>query len=187
MAVITGQPLAIGLMLMALIYVGGHVSGGHYNPAVTFAVWVSGGKLKGNMFGYWIAQCLGAITASLTLYVFVQSQLFSMPAGAPFMPAASFETLMTLIFCWVVVTVTSSDTFKGLQGLIIGLTLVSAATFGGMLNPAIASAALIGSLQAGSGVLLNGLTIHFVGPFAGAFLAGILFRFFKNKKVIPTS
>jgi aquaporin Z len=180
LAVITGQPLAIGLMLMALIYVGGHVSGGHYNPAVTLAVWLGGGRLHGNIIGYWIAQCLGAILASLALYFLVQAPLFSLPAGAAFLPAISFELLMTLIFCWVIVTVTSSDNYRGLQGMIIGLTLVAAATFGGMLNPAIAFAALIGSIKSGSAVILQGGLVHIVGPLVGAMLAGLLFKFFRK-------
>jgi aquaporin Z len=57
-------PLAIGSVLMVLVYAGGHVSGGHYNPAVTLAVWLRGRCATADVLAYWIAQILGAFAAS---------------------------------------------------------------------------------------------------------------------------
>ena len=63
-------PLAIGAALMVMVYAGGHVSGGHYNPAVTLAVWLRGRCPSGDVPAYMVAQALGAVAASfLTLYL----------------------------------------------------------------------------------------------------------------------
>ena len=58
-------PLAIGSALMIMVYAGGHVSGGHYNPAVTLAVWLRGRCPTADVPAYWISQILGAFAASL--------------------------------------------------------------------------------------------------------------------------
>src|SRR5215831_3618763 len=58
-------PLAIGSGLMVMIYAGGHISGGHYNPAVTLGVWVRGRCATADVAPYWISQILGAVVAAL--------------------------------------------------------------------------------------------------------------------------
>src|SRR5690349_18541750 len=60
-------PLAIGSILMVMIYAGGHVSGGHYNPAVTLGVWVRGRCATADVLPYWIAQVIGAVLAAIVL------------------------------------------------------------------------------------------------------------------------
>src|SRR6266566_5122642 len=60
-------PLAIGSALMVMIYAGGHVSGGHYNPAVTLGVWIRGRCATQDLVPYWVAQVLGAVLAALVL------------------------------------------------------------------------------------------------------------------------
>src|ERR1700689_3531437 len=63
-------PLAIGSALMIMVYAGGHVSGGHYNPAVTLAVWLRGKCPASDVPPYWISQILGAaLAALLTIYL----------------------------------------------------------------------------------------------------------------------
>ena len=59
-------PLAIGGTLMVMVYMGGHVSGGHYNPAVSLAVMMRGGIAAAEMLRYWAAQLLGGLAASFT-------------------------------------------------------------------------------------------------------------------------
>src|SRR4029078_8397376 len=72
-------PLAIGSSLMIMVYMGGHVSGGHYNPAVSLAVFLRGKMASpGEFLGYVVSQLAGAITAALATYV---------PAGHTFAPA----------------------------------------------------------------------------------------------------
>src|ERR1700677_5150287 len=63
-------PIAIGSTLMILVYAGGHVSGGHYNPAVTLAVWLRGRCPTADVIPYWVSQILGAVAASyVVLYL----------------------------------------------------------------------------------------------------------------------
>src|SRR5471030_3271354 len=63
-------PLAIGAALMVMIYAGGHVSGAHYNPAVTLAVWLRGRCATADVIPYWVSQILGALAAAaLALYL----------------------------------------------------------------------------------------------------------------------
>src|SRR5476649_1297781 len=61
-------PLAIGSALMIMVYAGGHVSGGHYNPAVTLAVWLRGRCAAADVLPYWISQILGALAAACVVY-----------------------------------------------------------------------------------------------------------------------
>src|SRR6266536_2129840 len=61
-------PLAIGSALMVMIYAGGHLSGGHYNPAVTLGVWIRGRCATSDVVPYWIAQLVGAAAAALALH-----------------------------------------------------------------------------------------------------------------------
>ena len=65
----TGNPLAIGIMLMVMIYMGGHVSGAHYNPAVSIAIWMRGKMEAKELPGYIAAQIAGAFTASFIYYL----------------------------------------------------------------------------------------------------------------------
>ena len=64
---LTGHPIAIGLILMAMIYAGGHISGGHFNPAVSFAMFLEKTLSLNAMLRYWAAQTLGATLALIKL------------------------------------------------------------------------------------------------------------------------
>ena len=66
-------PLAIGSALMVMVYAGGHISGGHYNPAVSLAVMMRGKATPGEMGGYWVAQVLAGVAAALVVGTFKQS------------------------------------------------------------------------------------------------------------------
>src|SRR3990172_5074234 len=63
-------PLAIGSALMVMVYAGGHISGGHYNPAVTLAVLIRGKATSSDLIGYWMAQIVGAVLAALAVGFF---------------------------------------------------------------------------------------------------------------------
>lgn len=62
-----GGPIGASLALMIMIYAGGHISGAHYNPAVSLAVWIRGLSKIGDMIGYWMAQLAGAIAAAVVV------------------------------------------------------------------------------------------------------------------------
>ena len=67
MGAILGGGLGAALALMVMIYAGGHISGAHYNPAVSLAVWIRGKMSVGEMLGYWMSQLAGAILAALVV------------------------------------------------------------------------------------------------------------------------
>lgn len=92
-------PLAIGASLMVMIFSGGHVSGGHFNPAVTLAVWIRGKLPLKDVIPYWIAQLLAGVVAALVVNQLVASPL----APATHAAGASLivEFLFTFALAWV--------------------------------------------------------------------------------------
>lgn len=131
---------------MVMVYMGGHISGGHYNPAVTLAVWLRG-KLESRLVaGYMFSQILGAFAAALIFYL-VQDRTFSPApaAGVDVWKSILLELLFTFALCSVVLAVATSDRLKGnyIYGLAIGFTVLTGAfsvgsITGGAFNPAVA-------------------------------------------------
>jgi aquaporin Z len=137
-------PLAIGAALMIMVYAGGHVSGGHYNPAVTVAVFLRGRCPAGDVVPYWIAQILGALLASAVVRFFAAGTAVT-PIAVQTGPALLAELLFTFALCWVVLnTATAKATAENSYfGLAIGFTVVVGAfavggISGGAFNPAVA-------------------------------------------------
>src|SRR3974390_1026175 len=94
-------PLAIGSILMVMIYAGGHVSGGHYNPSVTLGVWIRGRCPTRDIVPYWIAQFIGAALAALVLnYLRGEHSATAMQLKAG--PALVAEFLFTFALVYVV-------------------------------------------------------------------------------------
>jgi len=175
-------PLAIGASLMIMVYMGGHVSGGHYNPAVSLAVALRG-KMPGRELGpYMVAQILGAILASLAVRV-VMGQTFA-PAPGPATGVAAallVEALYTFALCIVVLNTACHDRTKGnsFYGLAIGFTIVVAAfagggISGGAFNPAVGVGPTLVHGLMGGGTFAH-LWLYLVGPLAGAGLAATMF------------
>lgn len=174
-------PLAIGSALMIMVYAGGHISGGHYNPAVTIGALIRGKISGGEVPGYIIAQVLGAILAAV-IGAAVLGKGTIMGGGA--MPAnmgAAFtaELLGTFALVWVVLqtATTASTAGNSYYGLAIGFTVVVMAYAlggfgtGGCFNPAIAIGAAMNGL-AGWGTA--GLAI--VADVIGGVLAAFAFK-----------
>ena len=130
-------PLSIGFALMIMVYAGGHISGGHYNPAVSLSALVRGALDKKQLIPYWVSQVLGAIVAVMILTPFVQIPesfgcMFSLPK------IILGEFLFTFALCYVVLNVATSKKTEGnsYYGLAIGSTvLVGAFAVGGILTP----------------------------------------------------
>ncbi len=176
-------PLAIGTGLMIMVYMGGHVSGAHYNPAVSVAL-VMRGKLPGSELApYIVSQLLGAVVASLLVYV-ITGQTFA-PAPAPTASvtgALLVEVLFTFALALVVLNVACSEKTKGnsFYGLAIGFTIATAAFAGGSIsggafNPAVGTGPTIVRALLGGGTF-SSLWLYLVGPFAGAALAAVVFK-----------
>lgn len=171
-------PLAIGAALMVMIFAGGHVSGAHFNPAVTLAVFIRGRCPSKDVIPYWIAQVLAGVVAAL-IAVFLCGK-----SGTPMyisnIPAALVaEFLFTFALAYVVV---NSATAKGtagnsFYGLAIGMTVMVGAfsvgsISGGAFNPAVAIGAAVMKL-----VSFSSIWIHLVADLAGGLCAGLAFKF----------
>ena len=137
-------PLAIGAVLTAMIYAGGHVSGAHYNPAVTFAVWFAGKMNSRDVFPYMITQIIAGGAAALAVLLIKGG-----PAASPMeispLPALIAEVLFTFALCLVILEVAFSKATQGnsYYGIAIGLTVMAGAyavggVSGGVFNPAVA-------------------------------------------------
>ena len=170
--------LAIGGVLMVMVFAGGHISGAHYNPAISMALLVRGGLGWREMLNYWVAQFAGSAAA-----VAIASQLYHVAAAAPralSLPhALTAEFLFTFALGFVVTNVATAKGTKdnSFYGLAIGFTVVAGAYAVGKVSSAIFNPAV--GLAAGAlGVLAWGDVVAYwvVQLIAGA-LAGRLFRF----------
>lgn len=176
-------PLAIGSILMVMVYMGGHVSGGHYNPAVSLGVFLRGKLDAGDLVPYWIAQIAGALAAALVVSL-VAGTTFA-PAPGPRVGALGLMTAELLFTFALVLVVLNTATSKGTEGnsfygLAIGFT-VGAGAFavgpisGGAFNPAVAIGAIVIDATAGDGGLGN-LWMYLVATLAGGAAAAAVFR-----------
>ncbi|HEY0803535.1 MAG TPA: aquaporin [Pseudonocardiaceae bacterium] len=172
-------PLAAGAVLMVMIYAGGHISGGHYNPAVTLAVLLRGRIGLGDAVGYWIAQVVAGVVAGLVGRVIVNPAAVKTLnlSGHALMAAGLVELLFTFALCYVVLNVATSkdQPGNGFFGLAIGFTVAGGAfavggISGGVFNPAVALGGATGGLFAWSTLWLY-LVVQLV---AGA-AAGLVF------------
>lgn len=140
-------PLAIGAALMVMVYAGGHISGAHYNPAVTLAVLVRGRIEWRQAVGYWIAQTVGALVAAAMVGVMVPADPSAKPmtfSGHAVLAAMLAELVFTFALCYVVLNVATSKDHSdnSFYGLAIGFTVLSGAVAvggisGGAFNPAV--------------------------------------------------
>ena len=140
-------PLAAGATLMVMIYAGGHISGGHYNPAVTMAALIRGRIGIGEAVGYWIAQVVGGVVAGVIGRAVVNPPAVSTLTltGHAEAAAAVVELLITFALCYVMLNVATSkdQPGNGFFGLAIGFTVAAGAfavggISGGVFNPAVA-------------------------------------------------
>ena len=175
----SGETLAIGAILMVMVYAGGHISGAHYNPAVTLAIWIRGRITPGEAIGYMMVQVAGALTAMLIhKLVFLENE---MPAVVSFenVPALIVaELLGTTALAYLVLNVATAKATAGNQfyGLAIGFTVFACAEAlgkfsGGAFNPAVA----IGASTAGIFEWAD-IWKYLLGCFGGAALAAVIFR-----------
>ena len=185
-------PLVIGAALMVMVYMGGHVSGAHYNPAVTLAVVLRGKISPAQATAYVGAQLAGAILAALAVHA-VTGAAFS-PAPGPDAPAGAVllvEALFTFALALVVLNVATTRATEGNSyfGLAIGFTVMVGAFAGGAIsggayNPAVGIGPAIVSTLLGEGGL-ESTWFYIVGPLAGAVLAALVFRVQNAPEFIP--
>lgn len=171
--------IAIGFALMVCVYAGGHISGGHYNPAVSLAAAVRGALEWKQLVPYWIAQFAGAASAA---YLMAKFFVLQPAAECPFTlcQLITGEFLFTFLLCYVVLNVATSKRTEGnsFYGLAIGsVVVVGAFAVGGLFcfgafNPAVAAG--LGIIKA-AGWICAGITA-FVNLVAGI-CAALVFKF----------
>jgi len=176
-------PLAIGASLMVMVYMGGHVSGGHYNPAVSLAVWLRGKLQARDVVPYMAMQVLGALAAAAVVYV-VTGRTFA-PAPGPAASAVDallVEMLYTTALCLVVLhsATAPQTTGNSFYGLAIGFTVTVGAFAGGPIsggafNPAVGIGPILMSALLSGGSATD-LWLYLVGPFVGGGLAATVYR-----------
>lgn len=139
-------PIAIGFALMIMVYAGGHISGGHYNPAVSLAAVIRGALPVSQWLPYAVAQIVGGVVASFLVNYIVAPQNYSQGADFNIMGLIIGEFLFTFALCYVVLLTATSRPVSGnsYYGLAIGSTVtVGAFSVGGIIcpgafNPAVA-------------------------------------------------
>ena len=175
-----GGGIGAALALMVMIYAGGHISGAHYNPAVSLAVWLRGKLSIGDMIGYWMSQLAGAILAAI-----VVANIFGIEGTSKCavlddgtIKAVIAEFVGTFALAYVVLNVatakgTAGNSFYGIAiaGTVLAMATVIGKFSGGAYNPAVA----IG-LSIQKTFCWPQIWIYVVGCFSGAVLAALVFR-----------
>lgn len=186
---ITGEPIAIAAMLMAWVYIGAFISGGHYNPMVSLAMTIRG-MLTWCHFGYYMfAQCLGALAAYLmTLFLKGIVVIPSPGCGVSLLQAGVAEVMLAFVLALIILVVATADQFKAnyVFGAAIGFTILALGTLGGpisggLFNPAIALGGFLFSLLFGAPVVPYHLAMYLVGAFLGGALAAYSFDYFYRR------
>jgi aquaporin Z len=170
-------PLAIGAMLMVMVYAGGHVSGGHFNPAVTLAAWIRGRCETKDVLPYWGAQVIAGIVAALVAVFLVGKS--GTPMEIKSLPAAFVaEFLFTFALAYVVLNAATAKGTAGnsFYGLAIGMTVMTGAfavgsISGGAFNPAVAVGVAVMKL-----VSFSQIWIHLIADLGGGLVAGLVFK-----------
>jgi aquaporin Z len=168
-------PLVIGGSLMVMVYMGGHLSGAHYNPAISVACAMRKKLPWSEVPPYIAAQLAGAVAAALTVHAIVGQTFTLMPAeGIGATKAVAVEALYTFALALVVLNVATIQKTKGnsFYGLAIGFTIVVAAFAGGPLsggafNPGVGFGPILVHSILADGTL-GDLWIYVVGPLIGA-------------------
>ena len=195
-----GVALAFGLTVLTMAYAVGHISGGHFNPAVSFGLWAGGKFETKDLLGYIIAQLIGAFIAGGVLYLIAsgnssfaidntQAGAFAAngygelsPDGYSMTAALIAEFVLTMFFLLIILGSTNEKAPKGFAPIAIGLGLtlihlVSIPITNTSVNPArSASQAII----AGGGYISQ-LWLFWVAPIAGAIVAGLIHKAFFDK------
>jgi aquaporin Z len=177
--------LASGLAIAVMSIAFSHVSGAHFNPAVTIGFWITKRMSTMEVLGYWIAQMLGGIVAAFCLKAIVPREDAWQPVlgGTPDLvrdftrlPAMGLEALITFFLVLIYFATTSEDNIdsRSLSGLAVGLVytigiLVAAPFTGAALNPARAFGPALASTH------WSNQGVYWVGPIAGGCLAGLIY------------
>lgn len=192
-----GVSLAFGLTVLTMAYAVGHISGGHFNPAVSIGLW-AGGKFEAkDLIGYIIAQVVGAIAAASALYLIVSGKSgfetiggFAAngygdlsPDGYNIMSALVAEIILTAFFLIVILGSTNVRAPRGFAPIAIGLALtlihlISIPITNTSVNPARSLSQAIFA----DGAYLSQVWLFWVAPIVGAIIGGVIHKAFFEKE-----
>lgn len=196
-----GVSLAFGLTVLTMAYAVGHISGGHFNPAVSFGLWANGRFSSKDLLPYIVAQCLGGIVAAGTLFFILSGKAgftidntkagvfatngydaFS-PDGYSMMAAFTAEFVLTMFFIIVILGATDKYANGKFAGIAIGLALtlihlISIPITNTSVNPARSTSQAIFT----QGEPLSQLWLFWVAPIAGAIVGGFIYKILLDKK-----
>jgi MIP family channel proteins len=178
-----GISIVFGAIVAALIYTIGHISGAHFNPAVTLAFWRSGFFPGDRVVAYILAQCVGAIAASLLLrstFGNIANLGATLPLNGNWLQSLILETVLTFILMFIIFgSGLDRRAPIGFAGIAIGLTVaVAAAVMGPITGASMNPARSIGpALVAG---LWQHHWVYWVAPILGAQLAVVVYRWLSN-------
>jgi aquaporin Z len=185
-----GVAFAFGLTVLTMAYAVGHISGGHFNPAVTVGLWAAGRCANHHVIPYIIAQVIGAIAAAAVLWFIASGHAGWAPGGfasngygdlspGKYELASCFvcEVVMTFFFLYIIIGTTSKGAAVGFAGIPIGLALtlihlVSIPVTNTSVNPARST----GPALFAGGDYIGQLWLFWVAPIIGAVIAGLLSR-----------
>ncbi|MBQ2944299.1 MAG: aquaporin [Ruminococcus sp.] len=178
--------LAFGLVIVGMAYSVGNVSGCHINPAVSIAMLVDGRLSFKDFIGYIVAQFAGAIAGAATLGALLGTDCGYGANGlyeGNIWLSLLVEVILTFVFVFVILGVTSKPEFSNVAGLVIGFTLTLVHIFGihftgTSVNPARSFGP---ALFAGGDALAN-VWVFIAAPLVGGVLAALVFKLFKSKK-----
>jgi aquaporin Z len=170
-------PLAIGAALMVMVFAGGHISGAHYNPAVTLGVLIRGRLNVADAVPYILAQLVAALAAAMTVK-FLRAGVDVKPIVLEIGPALLAEFLFTFALVYVVLNAATAEGTSGnsFYGLAIGMTVMTGAfavgdISGGAFNPAVAVGICFLGIASWSSIW-----IYLAANFGAAILAAVVFN-----------
>ena len=171
-------PLAIGAALMVMVYAGGHISGAHYNPAVTLGVLIRGKVNVTDVVPYWLAQLAGSAIAALIVSKILRAGVSVTPITPHVGPALLAEFLFTFALVYVVLNAATAEGTSGnsFYGLAIGMTVMTGAfavgdISGGAFNPAVAVGICILGISS-----WGNIWIYLLANFGAAIAAAVIFQ-----------
>jgi aquaporin Z len=191
-----GVSLAFGLTVLTMVYAVGHISGGHFNPAVSFGLWSAGKFETKELLPYIVAQVIGGTVGALVLYLiatgqagfevggFASNGFGELSPGKYSLTAVLItEVVFTFMFLFIILGATSKNAPAGFAGIAIGLGLtlihlVSIPVSNTSVNPARSTAAALFADTAA----MSQLWVFWIAPIVGAVLAGLVWKFFDSEE-----
>ena len=190
---LTGNPIAIGIGLSILVYMGGHISGAHYNPAVSLAMIIRGEISVGECLKYVLSQCIGAVAAAYSIILLGADALAVVSKTDSMTSFFLAEIIFTFLLVFVILNVATNPDTKNNQyyGLAIGLTVAAGAfsvgeISGGVFNPAVSFGPSVLSIIDPdiefANIVSHNFFIYYLGATViGSVIASLLFNFLLKK------